>query len=95
MSGHLDHNLAELPALVLDGGEQVGLRGLLHDVLCYKGEHTTVALERRGLTNPLIATVDDPGVGEATFLIAAGTFAELGCYPARDERLDDYTSKHD
>lgn len=79
--------LTDLPALVLQGGEQVGLRDLLHDVLSHKGEHTTVALERRGLTNPLIATVDDPGVGEATFLISTGTFAELGCYPARDEPI--------
>lgn len=78
--------LSELPALVLTDGEQTGLRHLLNE-LGPPLANTTIALERRGLTNPLIATVEDPTKGEASFLIALGVFVELDGFPARDEPI--------
>lgn len=79
MSGHLDHGLEPHALVLSDPMEQTGLRNLLHE---FGGrEDTTITLERRGLTKPLIATVECPSAGEATFLIAAGVFAELREYP--------------
>lgn len=71
--------LGDAPALVLEPHEQAGLRGLLNRMA--DDELLTITLERRGLTNPLIATCEHPHAGEATYLISTGTFAELDGYP--------------
>ena len=74
--------MSAVEALVLEPHEQVGLRELLiHLSGAHSAHEMTIALERRGLTNPLIATCEDPSVGEASFLVSTGTFAELREYP--------------